>query len=50
MFIVTINGLDSSCHTLELDAQAQRQRYIDSGISEAIVGIIEKNNFEPVQH
>jgi hypothetical protein len=49
MFIIQINEVDSSCHTQECDALVQKQRFIDSGISEEIIEIVEKNTFEPPQ-
>lgn len=37
MYIVTINGVDSSCHTLEVDAVAQKQRYEADGRTNVVV-------------
>jgi hypothetical protein len=49
MFIVKINSNDSSCHTQEGDALVQKQRFIDSGVSESDISIVEKDTFEPPQ-
>jgi hypothetical protein len=49
MFIVQINEVDSSCHTQECDATTQKQLFINSGISEETVIIVEKDTFEPTQ-
>lgn len=47
MFIVQINSVDTSRHTLEIDAEAQKQRYLDQGHSD--IEIVEKDTFEPPQ-
>lgn len=47
MFIITINGVDSSSHTLEIDAQIQKQRFEDSGATNVVIE--EKNTFNPPQ-
>jgi len=47
MFIIQINEVDSSCHTQEIDANIQKQRFIDSGVSESDISIVEKDTFEP---
>jgi hypothetical protein len=47
MFVVLIEGVDSSSHTLEIDAQVQKQRFEDNGAT--TVTIEEKDTFEPVQ-
>jgi len=49
MFIVQINNVDCSCHTQSIDAETQKQRYLDSGIAEENILIIEKDTFEPSQ-
>jgi len=49
MFVITINGIDRSRHTQQFDADAQKQRFIDSGISENDISIVEKDTFEPPQ-
>jgi len=49
MFIIQINEIDSSCHTQECDALVQKQRYLDSGISEEDIEIVEKDTFAPPQ-
>lgn len=47
MFVIQINSIDSSAHTQECDALAQKQRFIDSGISESAIAIVEKDTFAP---
>lgn len=49
MFVLQINEIDASCHTQECDALAQKQRFIDSGISAETIAVIEKDTFEPPQ-
>lgn len=49
MFIIQINEIDSSCHTQGCDAITQKQRFVNSGISEEIIEIVEKDTFEPPQ-
>lgn len=49
MFIVQINEEDKSCHTQECDAITQKQMFMDSGISEEDIEIVEKDTFEPPQ-
>jgi hypothetical protein len=49
MFVIIINEIDSSCHTQECDALVQKQRFIDSGVLEEDIAIIEKDTFEPPQ-
>ena len=49
MFIITINDIDSSCHTLSVDAIAQKQRLIDLGVAESSIAIVEKDTFEPIK-
>lgn len=49
MFIVQINEIDASCHSQECDALVQKQRFIDSGISEESITVAEKDTFEPPQ-
>lgn len=45
MFVVQINNVDASRHTLESDAQAQKTRFENLGMSN--VTITEKDTFEP---
>ena len=47
MFIIQISGVDSSCHTQEVDALAQKQRFLDDGVAEVDIAIKEKDTFEP---
>jgi hypothetical protein len=47
MFVVIISGNDRSKHTQESDALVQKQRFIDSGVSESDISIVEKDTFEP---
>ncbi len=47
MFIVQINSIDRSGHTQECDSLSQKQRFIDSGVSESDISIVEKDTFEP---
>lgn len=47
MFIVTINGIDSSAHTFLNDAEAQKSRFENLG--ESNVTIEEKETFNPPQ-
>lgn len=47
MYIVQINLIDSSCHTLQIDAEVQKQRFLDSG--EVSIEIIENDTFNPPQ-
>lgn len=49
MFVIVINGIDRSGHTREIDANVQKQRFIDSGVSEIDISIVEKDTFEPPQ-
>lgn len=45
MFIVVINNIDYSCHTLETDAQIQKQLFLDRNYVDVIVE--EKETFNP---
>lgn len=45
MFVVLINGVDASHHTLEVDAEAQKALFEDAGASP--VTIEEKDTFSP---
>lgn len=45
MFVIKINGVDSSCHTLQVDAEAQQQRFIDGGATN--IEIVETDTFNP---
>jgi hypothetical protein len=45
MFIVQISGVDSSCHTQELDAEAQQARFLATGAIDVV--IVEKDSFNP---
>lgn len=45
MFVVTIDGVDSSAHTLEVDAEAQKTRFEAAGASNVV--IVEKDTYEP---
>lgn len=45
MFVVTINNIDSSCHSLLGDAQAQQERFEAKGATN--VAIVEKDTFAP---
>lgn len=47
MWIVKINGSDTSCHTQEADANTQKTLFIARGVNEADITIVEKENFEP---
>lgn len=47
MFIVLIDGVDTSCHSLEVDAQAQKTRFENAGASN--VTIEERDTFSPPQ-
>lgn len=48
MFIVQINDQDTSSHTQECDAIAQKQRLIEAGITEDSISLMEKNTFSPI--
>lgn len=45
MFIVTVEGVDYSRHSQESDAQVQKERCEDHGMTN--VAITEKDTFEP---
>ena len=47
MFIVTINSLDRSSHTLLVDAQVQLARF--EALGETNVAIVEKDSYNPPQ-
>lgn len=49
MYVIKINSIDSSGHTQECDALTQKQRFIDSGVSESDITIVEKDTFDPPQ-
>lgn len=49
MFVIQINETDSSGHTQECDALVQKQRFIDFGVSENDIAIVDKDTFEPPQ-
>lgn len=47
MFVLTIAGVDSSCHTLEVDALLQKTRFETLGYNDIV--LIEKDTFTPPQ-
>lgn len=47
MFVVKINGVDRSCHTLSSDADAQKARFIANGVAEEDTEIAEQESFNP---
>lgn len=47
MFVVKIESVDRSCHTLSTDAEAQKARFIASGIAEEDIEIVEQETFNP---
>jgi hypothetical protein len=49
MFVIKINSIDSSCHSQECDALAQKARFIESGIAEIDIAIVEQEEFNPPQ-
>jgi hypothetical protein len=49
MHVVKISGVDYSCHTLEMDAEAQKQRLLNSGVSSGSITIVEQESYNPPQ-
>jgi len=49
MFVIKINDVDSSAHTLSGDADAQKARFIANGIAEEDIEIVEQDSFNPPQ-
>lgn len=49
MWIIKISGIDSSCHTQECDALDQKVRFIENGVDEASIEIVEQDEFNPPQ-
>lgn len=47
MWVLKINNVDSSCHSLESDADAQKQRFIDLGTLETDIEVVETDTFNP---
>jgi len=47
MFIVRIDGVDSSSHTQEIDAKTQKERLVLSGTEENLIEIVESSEFNP---
>lgn len=47
MFVITINDIDSSCHTKLEDANVQKARFENLG--ETNVVVVEKDTYEPPQ-
>lgn len=47
MWIIKINGIDSSSHTQFNDALLQKERFITNGILENNIQIIEQETFSP---
>jgi len=50
MFVIKINGIESGSHTQDIDAQAQKQRFIDNGMDGAAIEIVEQDTFNPPQN
>lgn len=47
MWVLVISGTDSSCHTQEGDANAQKALFISKGVNESNIVIVEKETFNP---
>jgi hypothetical protein len=50
MFILKISNIDSSCHTQECDALAQKEIFKALGVDEATIQIVEQDEFNPPQN
>jgi hypothetical protein len=46
MFVITIDGIDRSYHSLSVDADEQKTRFEEAGSTNVL--IVEKDTFEPV--
>lgn len=47
MWIVKISGVESSGHTQQIDADAQKARLITNGTPEGNITIVEQETFNP---
>lgn len=47
MFVIKVVTIEKSCHSLEVDALTQKQRLVDSGISESDILVVEQVSFNP---
>jgi hypothetical protein len=49
MWVIKINNIDTSCHTQECDAITQKVLFINNGILEEAISIVESSEFNPPQ-
>lgn len=47
MFVIKINGIESSAHSNEIDANRQKEIFVSAGIDGANIVIVEQENFDP---
>jgi hypothetical protein len=47
MFVIKISNVESSCHTQECDALEQKARFIESGVLEENIEIVDQSVFTP---